>query len=189
LDKFVWDRYTLTVLPGTPPGDYQVSVGLYTLADGARVPIWANGQIVGDSFILPVMIHVRAGPVNVAALPMQQASLTLAGSTLLGYVLEADHVPAPGFVRLTLFWRADRAAPPQPRQVEIILRDAQGKTAATLQSAPAGGFYPPAQWPPGQIVRDIYSLWVDAARAPGSYTLHARIDDHDLDIGPITIEK
>jgi hypothetical protein len=59
LDKFVWDDHQLRVLPNAPPGEYQLSVGLYTLGDGQRVLAWdGTGQALGDSFALPASVRV-----------------------------------------------------------------------------------------------------------------------------------
>ena len=64
MDKYVWDDYAtpesvIRVQPDAPPGDYEIAVGLYTLADGARAPVLdATGNPVGDSVILPVKVRI-----------------------------------------------------------------------------------------------------------------------------------
>jgi hypothetical protein len=64
LDKHVWDDYAtpesiIRVKPDTPPGEYEIAVGLYTLENGARAPVYdANGDIAGDSVYLPVKVRV-----------------------------------------------------------------------------------------------------------------------------------
>jgi hypothetical protein len=37
LDKYVWDEYTVYIPPQTPPGEYQVNVGLYLMSTGDRL--------------------------------------------------------------------------------------------------------------------------------------------------------
>jgi hypothetical protein len=37
LDKYVWDEYNIHIPPQTPPGEYQVNVGLYLMSDGERL--------------------------------------------------------------------------------------------------------------------------------------------------------
>lgn len=60
LDKYVWDDHRLQLKPDTPPGAYQLSVGLYLLEDGRRAPVFDNdGQIVADQVILKTTINVR----------------------------------------------------------------------------------------------------------------------------------
>jgi hypothetical protein len=64
LDKYVWDDYAtpdsvVRVKPDAPPGEYEIRVGLYTLADGKRAPVYdAWGNPAGDSVALPVKVRV-----------------------------------------------------------------------------------------------------------------------------------
>jgi hypothetical protein len=66
LDKYVWDDYAtpysiVRVKPDTPPGEYEIRVGLYTLADGVRAPVFdGTGKLAGDSIVLPIKIRVLA---------------------------------------------------------------------------------------------------------------------------------
>jgi hypothetical protein len=58
-DKYVADAHALTLSPDTPSGDYQLSVGLYTLANDARAPVFAaDGAPLGDAFTLPATVQV-----------------------------------------------------------------------------------------------------------------------------------
>ena len=64
LDKYVRDDYVtpdsvVRVKPDAPPGDYEIRVGLYTLADGKRAPVFdAHGKPAGDSVVLPTRVRV-----------------------------------------------------------------------------------------------------------------------------------
>ena len=59
LDKYVWDDHQLKIRPDTPPGDYHLSVGLYTLDDGQRLAVLDdNGQIIGDNVPLETIVRV-----------------------------------------------------------------------------------------------------------------------------------
>ncbi len=192
LDKFVWDDHTLTILPGTPPGEYQLGVGLYTLADGARAPIFdASGQIVADSLLLPVTIRVLPARTDPSSLEMdKRQNMAYNGATLLGHTLESAEVRAPGFVRITLFWQATQNAPSMPARVQISLVDAQGQPTTQIESEPAGGIYPPTQWKRGQIVRDIYSLWLGEQSAAGTFTVRVKVDDGQaIDLATVQISK
>ena len=60
LDKYVWDDHMLQIKPDAPPGEYQLSVGLYLLQDGRRAPVFDDaGQIVADQVVLKTTITVR----------------------------------------------------------------------------------------------------------------------------------
>lgn len=192
LDKFVWDEHKLRVLPATPPGEYQLSVGLYLLNEGTRVPVFdAQGQVTGDSVTLPTTIRVLPAHTRVTELTMEHRdNIAHDGAMLLGHALESGQARAPGFVRVTLFWQALRAAPAQPTHVRLALVDATGRTATQLESEPTGGIYPPARWQRGQIIRDIYSLWLADSLAPGVYTVRLTVDNNaPLDLAQVQISK
>src|SRR5205814_9462806 len=45
----IFDRHGLPILAGTPPGEYQIEIGLYDSGSGARLPVLdAAGQPRGD---------------------------------------------------------------------------------------------------------------------------------------------
>ncbi|HUE75512.1 MAG TPA: glycosyltransferase family 39 protein, partial [Chloroflexota bacterium] len=49
----VSDRHGVPVLPGTPPGTYQIEIGLYDARTGARLPVTGSpGQTHGDRLVL-----------------------------------------------------------------------------------------------------------------------------------------
>ena len=60
LDRFVWDDHKVPLKLDAPPGEYQLSVGLYLLEDGRRAPVFDDaGQIVADHVVLSTTIQVR----------------------------------------------------------------------------------------------------------------------------------
>jgi hypothetical protein len=110
-DKYVRDEHQIKVLPGTPPGDYQLTVGLYTLADGVRVPVYEpGGALLGDTFTLqtPVRVTRPRRPPSEEALGLTDViGKEYAGEiSLLGAVLPDRRIELPG-LRLALMWRAE----------------------------------------------------------------------------------
>lgn len=56
----VTDKYTLTVPPGTPPGDHRLRVGWYQSGTQARVPVLNDrGEPVADHILLKVMVCIE----------------------------------------------------------------------------------------------------------------------------------
>ena len=56
----VTDKYSLTLPPGTPPGDHRLRLGWYQSATQQVVPVLdANGQPAGEAVILNVVIRVE----------------------------------------------------------------------------------------------------------------------------------
>ncbi len=180
LDKYVWDDHALRVLPGTPPGEYAVVVGLYTLADGRRAPVLdAAGRIVGDSvqLSLPVRVVRASSPPSIESLnvqlPLQRREEDL---LLLGASIEQTRLSRPNFARLTLFWKALAGAPAN-RIVRAQLLDPHGSVASEIVSSPADGAYPTSAWQAGEVVRDIYAFWLPPDFPPGHYDLRVNLED------------
>jgi hypothetical protein len=173
-DKHIRDEYAFQVLPGTPPGEYAINVGLYSMADGYRLTaVDSRGRAQGDSLVV--------GTVEVLRPPrpptLEELGLTHVktvgypdeGVTLLGFAQHARDVGPSQAWSVTLFWQADRASPNVEWRA-LVLTDEDG-TEAFRQTGTPGG-YPPAEWEPGDVVRDPMVLRAAdlAELAPGVYT-------------------
>ncbi|MBC7261561.1 MAG: hypothetical protein H5T63_06075, partial [Chloroflexi bacterium] len=53
----VIDNYGLLILPGTPPGEYAIEIGMYHLENGQRLPVIERGQEIGDRVLLQ-SVHI-----------------------------------------------------------------------------------------------------------------------------------
>ena len=178
LDKYVWDDHLLRVLPGTPPGDYAISIGLYMLDNGRRAPVFdAAGQIVGDSVTLNTVVHVvrPAAALTIASLNLQGAiDRDYNGAHLLGWSIESTQLATPTFARLTLFWRSDAdRLPDQHARIELI--NQAGRAAQSAES----DLYPMTEWTKGEIVRDQIALWLPPDFAPDRYTVRVTLAAED----------
>ena len=158
LDRYVWDEYEVHILPGTPPGEYALNVGLYSMAGGYR--LWRydeRGQAIGDSLVLaPVEVQRPRRQPRLAELDMTRevmAAFPEGGLTLLGYAQPCDQVRLPSDWRITLFWRADRDRP-AVRLRDLVLLDAEGHEVWRLSGTPVDGHYPFEVWRAGEVVRD-----------------------------------
>lgn len=193
LDKYVRDEHELTVLPGTPPGDYQLSVGLYTLADGARVPVFdAEGTLLGDTFELgtPVRVTRPRHPPDEDALGLTDVvDVEYAGQiTLLGAVVNDREIELPGFIHLALLWRA-KVDTPDDVTVRVQVVAADGQAVDEIATAPVNGRYPASVWSAGEIVRDQHSFWLPEEFRPGTYELRVSLNEADgwLSLGMIDV--
>jgi hypothetical protein len=158
LDKYVWDEYEIRVLPGTPPGEYAINVGLYSMAGGYRLQRYDDGgRVVGDSIVI-ASIEVRRPyrQPRIAELDMTREVMTAfpeGGVTLLGYVQPDEQVTLPGVWPITLFWRAE-CDRPAVRVRSLVLLDAEGEELKRISGVPADGYYPFEAWQVGEVVRD-----------------------------------
>lgn len=183
-------RVGVPVLPGTPPGDYCLVVGLYDAATGARLPL-PDGS---DALALTT-IHVRAP----AAPPTADTlDLTRRHGSSLGQVrllgsrankLGADHAPEtplrPGEpLAVVLFWQAEQAAPTLPP----LMLQLEGPGQASWPWQPVEGRYPPAAWSTGEVVRDPQTFFLPADLPPGRYRLRILAPEHrEIELGSITV--
>jgi hypothetical protein len=191
LDRFVWDDHRLQVLPGTPPGEYRLSVGLYQLDNGQRVPVFDEaGRIVGDNVVLDTVVRVVAPPYPpaISDLHMQQRiDRDYGGVQLLGWSLESPIVQTPNFARLTLFWQSN-GDPAPVRNVRAELIDRANEIVQTLEtSVPA--------LPRGEIRRDQIGFWLPPEFPAGSYAARLTVLDENqqvldtLDLTSIEVKK
>jgi hypothetical protein len=58
-DAIIVDDYAIPVAADAPPGRYQIEIGMYGLLDGHRLPVFEDGERVGD--------HVRLQSIEVQA--------------------------------------------------------------------------------------------------------------------------
>ncbi|HUV89309.1 MAG TPA: 6-pyruvoyl-tetrahydropterin synthase-related protein, partial [Anaerolineae bacterium] len=156
LDKYVWDEYEIRILPGTPPGEYVLNVGLYSMAEGYRLQRYdERGQPVGDSLPLAsVQVERPRRQPRPAELGLtQEMTVTFpeAGITLVGYVQPYQKVKLPGVWPITLFWRAD-GDHPAARARDLVLLDPAGNEVWRFSGVPAD--YPFEVWQAGEVVRD-----------------------------------
>jgi hypothetical protein len=185
LDRFVWDDHRLQVLPGTPPGEYRLSVGLYDLSSGQRAPIFDDaGQIVGDNVVLDTVVKVTVPsvPPAIDSLPIQsRIDRDYGGSRLLGWSIESPIVQTPNFVRLTLFWQglADQGV---SHTVRAELIDRAGQSAQVIESAVP-------RLARDEIRRDQIGFWLPPEFPEGTYDIRITVLDENqqvVDTVPVT---
>ncbi len=174
LDKFVWDDHRVQTLPGTPPGKYRLSVGLYQLDNGQRVPVLnEQGQISGDHLMLDVPVRVVAPriPPSIESLQMQNTlDRDDNGLRLLGWSIESPIVHTPNFGRLTLFWQGSGGQSGVTVRAELI--DQAGQITQTVESTVHA-------LPRGEIRRDQLAFWLPPDFPGGTYQLGVKVLDEN----------
>jgi hypothetical protein len=185
LDRFVWDDHHLQVLPGTPPGEYRLSVGLYDLSSGQRAPVFDDaGQIAGDNVVLDTVVKVTAPdvPHSIDALQMQgRIDRDYGGSRLLGWSIASPIVQPPNFARLTLFWQGliDQGS---AHTVRAELIDRAGQSAQVIESAVP-------RLARDEIRRDQIGFWLPPEFPTGTYDMRITVLDENqqvVDTVPVT---
>lgn len=166
------DWYLLQVLPGTPPGTYQVQAVVYDPVSLERLPVLGeSGAPVGTEVTVgTVEVGRPATPPSLDALDIphpREIQLT-ESIQLLGYGLNDDPMTPGEYRTLTLFWRATEDVTVD-YDLRLRWQDDDGNTwaEATLENA----FHPTSRWQEGEIVRAQYDLMLDAGAPAGQAIL------------------
>jgi hypothetical protein len=174
LDKYVRDEYTVRVLPGTPPGQHELNVGLYSMAGGYRLTR-SDAELHGADGIVLTTVNVtrprrEPDPATLGMTDLVTGTFASEGVTLVGYIQQQRKVNKDEAWTLTLFWKAEKDAPDFWRR-DLLLMGEDGVEALRLSAGPAG--YAAVNWSAEQIVRDPIAVppAVDANVAPGRYLL------------------
>jgi hypothetical protein len=164
--QVIYDPRQLEVLPGTPPGEYQIEiipVGIYSSE--------ALEADTGEPVLLgPVEVPRRAPP-SAEAVDIEHPLVAELGGKvrLLGYNIESGFRPGDG-IHLTLFWQCLEEMD-EAYTVLTHLIDREGHIWGQKDNEPADGFYPTAEWRKSEIVRDQYDLTIPLDAPPGGYQI------------------
>jgi hypothetical protein len=163
----LFGKHTIETLPGTPPGEYQLELGIYTeenplgldVLDEKGTPL-GKSQIIGIAEV-PISEAITSFDQVEGEIqrPLQAAFDSL---ELLGYNWEEKPVQAGDTITFTLFWRAlsDVA-----RDYSFVLQliDAQGRLIESgLRYHLGTEAYPTSRWRPGEVIRGQYNYIIPA---------------------------
>ncbi|MCJ7666815.1 MAG: glycosyltransferase family 39 protein [Anaerolineae bacterium] len=163
----LFGKHTIETLPGTPPGEYQLELGVYTeedprgldVLDEKGMPL-GKSQIIGTAEV-PTSEAITSFDQVEGEIerPLQAAFDSL---ELLGYNWEEKPVQAGDTITFTLFWRAlsDVA-----RDYSFVLQliDAQGRLIESGLIYHLGTeAYPTSRWRPGEVIRGQYNYIIPA---------------------------
>ncbi len=160
------DERQLEILPGTPPGVYQIEVSLY---DPDRQQSLETED--GAPLLLgPVEVPKREPPTE-EELGIEHLLRADLGHKvrLLGYNVESGFRPGDE-IHLTLFWQA-LAEMDESYTVFTHLVDDGGKLWGQKDNEPVDGFYPITEWEAGEMVRDQYDVPIAPGAPPSEYQL------------------
>jgi hypothetical protein len=167
---WAWDSREVSVLPGTPPGQYDIVMALFDLADLQPLTlVGAGGEVVGPTAAIGKMEVTRpdAPPDFDPQFPMTEK---FSGMNLLGFSQDRQ-AAAPGeLMLLTLFWeRTDSSdAPFDVLTLELI--DDAGDVAQSWLVPPARVDYPPGEWQAGERIRGQLGLRLAAGLGDGVHS-------------------
>ncbi|MFQ5886394.1 MAG: hypothetical protein ACE5II_04070, partial [Anaerolineae bacterium] len=196
--EMIADNHGVLILPGTPPGEYRVEMGMYSLRTGERLPTREGEALDNRVLLLPVRVLKPKTPPPLEALQMENGleidfgPLRLLGYNLskLGFEHDSQAPLYPGdTLHLTLFWQA-REKPKSEILLAIELTDSRGEAVTRRETSPVEGGYPPTAWEQGEIVRDQHYFLIPSS-PPGRYRLLLRVKDaqgNEIKPSPLFLE-
>lgn len=164
-NDIVQDRVGLWIKPGTPPGDYDLEIGLYRADDGTRLRV-----LTGDDHVVLGSLTVDKSITEPDAVNLNlthPSNWDLGDVELLGYALDAPEYQPGDFIPFVVYWRAS-TKPGSDLNLLMQLVAPDGKIVA---QAPAFEAYPTSHWDAGEIVRDAQALTIPSSAEPGEYKL------------------
>jgi hypothetical protein len=164
--QVIYDPRQLELLPGTPPGQYQIEIIL--------VEIYSTEALEADTgepvLLGPVEVPRRASP-SMEALDIEHPLVAELGGKVrfLGYSMESGFRPGDD-IHLTLFWQCLEEMD-EEYTVFTHLIDGEGHIWGQKDNEPTDGFYPTTEWRKVEIVRDQYDLTIPLDAPPDKYQI------------------
>jgi mannosyltransferase len=179
--ELLFGRYTLPVLPGTPPGEYQLEVVIYSEArpEGLDV-VDADGVARGARAVIGTVTVPKGSlvqPPSKEALGISQPLEADFGRiALLGYELGQAAVQPGDSLYLMLFWQA-LVDVGEAYSLTVALVDEDGKVVGEETFSPLVRAYPTSRWVAGEMWRGQYDFTVPIEVQPGQARLQIGLVD------------
>jgi uncharacterized membrane protein len=170
----LWDRQALLIPAGTPPGLYELRLGLYRLENGEWLDVLGErGDPQGVERTLAeieVRVPEDSPPEEALFVQYPQAADFAGGLRSLGYSLGGQSFQPGDTLRVGLFWEA-RTDLQEDYDLLLSLEDAGGRTWASVEAPLATPGYPTSRWTAGELLRGQQSLTIPAGTHSGRYRL------------------
>ena len=188
-DRYTSMRYHVDIPPGTPPGEYGLSVA--TIDPDTRAPHFViQGTPLNAERTAAIVGHITVHRQRTHVLRL--AELALPGTltpiddtlTLVRHDVSKDRAQVGEHVVLYLTWHAESPPPIETLTLQLVDRSGQ---PALVQTRPFCPRYPPAQWQSGELVRDRIEVLVPASLPTGRYTWTAETGGQRIALSELTI--
>jgi hypothetical protein len=180
--ELLFGHYTLPVLPGTPPGEYQLEVILYSEArpEGLDV-VDADGLARGASAVIGAVTVPKGSslqPPSTEELGISQPLEADFGKriALLGYELGQAAMQPGDSLYLMLFWQA-LVDVGEDYSLTVALVNEDGETMGEGKFSPLVLAYPTSRWIAGEVWRGQYDFTVPIEAQPGQAQLQIGLVD------------
>ncbi len=178
--QIVFGRTELIPIPGTPPGDYGLEVGVYTeddpvgldLLDAAGAPQGTRAMLGAVRLSVAAVTADEVGALHAGRIEMGD------GLALLGWDLDRYEVQPGDRLLLTLFWSVE-AQPQGNDSVQLLVTDAAGQILGVGTFPPTNRWHPTSTWLAGQAWRGQMSFRLPIQAEPGEARVAVQLVDAD----------
>ena len=180
--EWAWDSRELAVLPGTPPGEYDLVLTLFDLDTLEPLTLLGEaGDVIGPTTVIDqITIATPSEPPQFRPQFAQERTCRHRPE-LLGYNQDrATAVPGEQLL-LTLFW--ERLSGPLSAQLDLQLLDEDGGMVHAWSLPPVRDHFAEAAWSEGQRLRGQHLLRLPAGLQSGTYQLQLQ----GLDLGTLAV--
>ncbi len=163
----LFGKHTIETLPGTPPGEYRLELGVYTEEDPRGLDVLdEKGTPLGKSRIIGTaevpISEVFTSYDQVEGEIQRPLQVTFDSLELLGYNWEEKPVQAGDTIGFTLFWQV-LSGVAEDYTFVLQLIDAQGQLIEEgLRYRLGTEAYPTSRWQPGEVIRGQYDYTIPA---------------------------
>ncbi|HSJ59509.1 MAG TPA: glycosyltransferase family 39 protein [Anaerolineae bacterium] len=176
--QVVFGRIDLALLPGSPPGDYGLEVGVYTEQDPVGLDVLdAAGNPQGKRAVPgAVRLAVAAAtPEEVEVVHAEQLNLG-GGIGLIGWDLGREDAAPGDRLLLTPIWSV-KSQPGGDYRVRLLLSDAAGQALDAGIHYLTNEWHPTSIWLPGQAWRGQITFRLPIHARPGEASLSLQLLD------------
>jgi mannosyltransferase len=176
--QIVFGRYDLDLIPGAPPGDYGLEVGVYTEDEPAGLDVLdAAGAPQGKRAMLgAVQLSVPAATAEEVEVPNPVQIDLGGGLTVIGWALERNEAQPGDRLSLALIWSVE-SQPQGDYHVHLLVTDAAGQTLDAGTFPPTNIWHPTSIWLPGQAWRGQSTFRLPIQAQPGDAHLAIQLVD------------
>ncbi|MBN1137236.1 MAG: glycosyltransferase family 39 protein, partial [Anaerolineae bacterium] len=176
--QVVFGRYDLALLPGSPPGDYGIEVGVYTEEDPVGLDVLdAAGNPQGKRAV-PGAVRLAVAAATSEEVDVSNAEQVPLGGgiVLLGWDLGREEAAPGDRLLLTPIWSVE-TQPGADYRVRVLLTDEAGQTLDAGTHYLTNEWHPTSVWLPGQAWRGQITFRLPIHARPGLANLSLQLLD------------
>jgi len=189
--QYAQDKHTISLVPGTPPGIYDLQVAVYESGKpNERLNVLDQAGAPGGRTLAVSEIAVErpksASKVEDLEIEERVEVKISEAISFIGYSLP-DYTLQPGeTVDLVLYWLALQI-PGEDMVIQLQLRDSSGALVQSLDAPPVPS-YPSSLWQKDDVWRARHPLLLDPELVSGNYVVSVGVgDERPIDLGSIEV--